>query len=136
MKVFVYGTLLSGFGNHIRFLEDREGAKLLGEGRTKPEFTMYNVGAFPGVMLEGDTSILGEIYEVSEEVATNLDYLEGVNFTNPEKGLYRRETITLQSGEEVLIYIFNNNYGRNMEVVESGDWRHFQETRKTLRKYG
>ena len=61
-RVFVYGTLLSGFGNHARLLAGR--SKMIGEAQTYAEYTMVSLGGFPGVIEGGDTSIQGEVYEV------------------------------------------------------------------------
>jgi len=130
-KVFVYGSLLKGFGNHC-LLED---AVFVGEATTKPEFTMVSLGAFPGVFLDGETPLQGEVYEVDTEQEDRLNGLEGVYKADPTQGLYRREFITLEDGtEDILIYIYNGSY-RDDAVVESGSWRQHCSERKAQR-YG
>lgn len=115
MRIFVYGSLLKGFSNHERLLTT---AKFVGYGETLPAYTLISLGSFPGMLDCGSTSIKGEIYDVTPEVAHRLDSLEG------HPTFYRRTSITLKDGIEVEVYILQEN-GRDLsgyEVVESGDW--------------
>ena len=129
-KVFVYGTLLSGFGNNILLSQ----AEFLHEAETFPEFTMVPLGGFPGVIMGGDTTIKGELYLIDKDCEASLDMLEGVDHDNPYYGLYRKELINLPDGEkDVLIYIFNDE-PRNLTIVEHGNWRKFIETERTNHK--
>lgn len=74
-KVFVYGTLKNGYGNHY-LLRD---SAFLGKGTTiEDHFTMFD-GGFPYVINEGRFHVRGEVYEVNNErVMESLDRLEGV----------------------------------------------------------
>ena len=87
-KVFVYGTLMKGERNH-HFLED---SKLLGASSVEG-YDMYNVGWFPAI-IRGDSRILGELYEVSQEDMPSIDALEG------EGSLYRRRC-EITKGNEI-----------------------------------
>ena len=58
--LFVYGSLLSGLHNHS--LLDNEEATLLGEATTPPEFSLLDLGSYPGLSLDGTTSVKGEVY--------------------------------------------------------------------------
>src|SRR4051812_27023287 len=71
--IFVYGSLMKGFGNHT-LLRD---ATFVKEGLTLPEYTLISLGSFPGVLPDGTTSIKGEVYEVNLKVRDRLDQLEG-----------------------------------------------------------
>jgi gamma-glutamylaminecyclotransferase len=73
-KVFVYGTLKKGFGNHPIL----SNAKFLGEAHTmEASFQMYSLGGFPAVTLEGNQRIIGEVYEVEDpSIISNMDELE------------------------------------------------------------
>lgn len=112
-KVFVYGTLKAGFGNH-HILEE---SKFLQVGETEPTFTMISLGGFPGILDFGTTSIKGEVYEVDKETLARLDRLEG----HPR--WYKRTPITLNDGFEVETYIYPSDLGYGKEVIESGSWR-------------
>ncbi len=71
-KVFVYGTLKKGWGNH-RLLE---GSTFLGVYETPKEFSLYD-GGFPYAFHGGGENIRGELYEVDDDTLKNLDRLEG-----------------------------------------------------------
>jgi len=117
--IFVYGTLLEGYGNHAHFLKGK--GRKLGGYTTEPEFTMYDVGYFPGVKHEGNTSIIGEVYEVDEETFQHIDGLEGYNPEAPQSGLYNRKQINTPWGE-AWIYIINHTFTQD-NIVASGSWR-------------
>ena len=76
-KVFVYGTLKSG--GEIRGLNQfGDGANIVGKAKTQyPDYEMSDLGAFPGVFLNGEFHIQGEVWEVSDDVAKQLDAIEG-----------------------------------------------------------
>jgi len=114
-KIFVYGTLMAGCGNH-RLLKD---SKFLQGGRTLPHFTMISLGGFPGVLPDGKNAIEGEVYEVSDQDLIHLDQLEG----HPD--WYRRTPTRLQDGTEVEIYLYPEAPPR-VHVIESGSWRQYR----------
>ncbi|MCK5612761.1 gamma-glutamylcyclotransferase [Candidatus Pacearchaeota archaeon] len=117
---FVYGSLLSGgegkregaFGNH-RVIED---AKFLGEHITDSDYTMLSLGGFPGVIENGDISIIGEVYEVTDEIFARLDMLEGY------PTFYGRKQIKTAYGT-AWIYLLPNGYLNKYAKVASGNWR-------------
>ncbi len=88
-KVFVYGTLKRGYGNH-RLLE---GSLFLGEALTKGEFTLYD-GGFPYLKENGFSQIKGELYQVDDETFERLDHLEGY----PSHYNRVETTVTLDKG--------------------------------------
>lgn len=112
-RVFVYGTLRQGQGNH-RLLENQQ---FIGTSRTEAIYEMIHLGGFPGVLRTGPASIRGEIYEVDDDALARLDRLEG----HPH--FYTREEIDIPGTERVWIYFYNNrNPSRENIVIESGDW--------------
>lgn len=129
--VSVYGSLREGMGNH-RLLES-ENSKLLGEFRTKPEYTLFSLGAFPGLLKNGNTSIVVEVYEVTDNVLKRLDGLEGYHEDDLEQSFYIRETINTPFGESY-IYFYNGNPG-NKEIVESGDWTEYRKNINYIARY-
>ena len=71
-RVFVYGTLKSGFRNHY-LLEDCE---FFGDATTVPTYKMIENG-FPVIMPDPEGKPLaGEIYAVDDETLARLDQLE------------------------------------------------------------
>jgi gamma-glutamylcyclotransferase (GGCT)/AIG2-like uncharacterized protein YtfP len=77
IRVFVYGTLKQGHGNH-RLLAQ---SKFLGRCVLTGPFRLISLGGFPGLVEVGesdeDQDISGEVYQVSEDVLQSLDMLEG-----------------------------------------------------------
>ena len=120
-KVFVYGSLLSGLGNHGLLSE----SKLVGITKTPKSFNMLDLGSFPGVIEEREgKAIIGEVYEVDDMTFNRLDQLEGYNKNNPTRGLYDRMIIETEFGEAYM-YTYNNHYGGGDNIVEDGDWRKY-----------
>lgn len=121
-KVFVYGSLLSGLGNHGLLI----GSTKLGETKSPKLFSMLDLGWFPGVILEDEDpiEIKGEVYEVDDNTLKRLDRLEGFVSTNPKFGMYDRIEIDTEFGKS-FIYVYNNRH-RGANKVNNGDWRiHF-----------
>lgn len=121
-KVFVYGTLLKGFGNH-RLMST---SKYLGNA-TLEGFDMFSLGAFP-VISPGKGRIAVELYEVDEGVMSSLDRLEGY------PTFYNRMKVDIPGQEDqAWIYFMENpqeNYGKyrggQLEKVESGSWKAYR----------
>lgn len=112
----VYGTLRKGYGNH-RLLKN---SKYLGTEKTTPNYEMYNVGWFPA-LVPGNESVVIEVYEVDDpHTMASLDRLEGANRSNPERGMYRAETIETSHGIAD-IYIWNSSVS-GLKKIESGDF--------------
>jgi gamma-glutamylaminecyclotransferase len=86
--LFVYGTLKRGGSNHA-FLS---GQQLLGVVHTPPGFTLFSLGAYPGMIPspEDREGVLGELWSVDDACLAKLDELEGL-----AEGLYRRAAIPL-----------------------------------------
>jgi gamma-glutamylcyclotransferase (GGCT)/AIG2-like uncharacterized protein YtfP len=117
VRVFVYGSLKRGHGNHV-VLSD---AHYVGMGAVTLSGRMVDLGAFPGVIRQRDAAhyeVKGEIYEVDEDTLNALDYLEG----HPR--FYRRDKYKTANGIRVWMYTLPDaeSYDR-CEYVESGIWR-------------
>lgn len=110
INVFVYGSLKKGYGNHENHLGDQKFVK-----EVKIEgFDMYSVGAFPAIV-DGTTTIHGEMYKVSGEAFKALDRLEG--YPNH----YNRKLVKSTTGEEAWIYFYKKP-PFNQKKIESGFW--------------
>lgn len=123
-RVFVYGTLLVGQVNH-RLLAD---ARLLGAWRTPPCFTLYDLGAYPGVARGGATAIAGEVFAVDRACLGRLDRLE----EHPR--LYRRESIPTPYGR-AWIYLYRGRRA-DRRAIAGGDWRAYAADPDSYRAAG
>jgi len=119
---FVYGTLKKGFYNNS-ILEDSPTAEFVKEIMTEPKYTMIDLGAFPGVIENGETSIIGELWSVSDDqTKRRLDMLEGY-VPNRIGNLYNKKVISMDD-KNINIYIYNTNkYSSNKRIIESGVWK-------------
>lgn len=118
-NIFVYGSLRKGMGLNPVL----SSSVLLGTVQTLPKYTMYDLGAFPCITKDGDSSITGDVYRVDGGVLSQLDVIEGV------PNLYVRDEIETED-----IYIDNVGklyayYWASEEVqmideykIHSGDW--------------
>ncbi|MBO9649825.1 MAG: gamma-glutamylcyclotransferase [Variovorax sp.] len=117
--VFVYGTLRRGGSNDIsRFSPPPE---RVGDGEIAG--TLFDLGAYPGAVLGGQTRIKGEIYRIAPALEVQLDALEEVK---PDgSGEYiRREVVVVVAGRSIgcLVYEIHPARIEGNPVIESGDW--------------
>ena len=111
-KVFVYGSLKVGYGNH-RVLN---GAEYVGVHKTlEPNWEMMSLGGFPGV-IRGKNLIEGEVYTVDDGGLERLDRLEG------NGSFYNREQIKTTAGV-VWMYVLMRDQPVNInkDRVEDND---------------
>ena len=131
-KIFVYGSLMRGLGNH-QFLV---GSKLLGTARCQDgKFEMLDLGSFPGLYeSQSGADAIGEVYLVDHDTLRRLDRLEGNGrfYTRVQRNV---EYTAL--GEEygwlceAWIYLLNEpkTYSRGLlqsrpsQLVAGNDWR-------------
>lgn len=55
------------------------GQRFLGEARTRPQYVLFDLGAYPGLVLSAEEgrAIHGELYEIDAGLITRLDRIEG-----------------------------------------------------------
>jgi len=123
-RVFVYGTLLRGEVNHQRLA----GAELLGDCRTEPCFTLFNLGAYPGLGRGGRTAVAGEVYRVDGAGLKFLDRLEDY------PRLYDRQLIPTPFGR-AWVYLYRGDLS-DRPVIRRGDWRAFAADPDSYRAAG
>lgn len=111
-KVFVYGTLKRGYGNH-RLMRN---ARFISEAVTGRKFQLQCNGGFPSLFNSTSSAgkVIGEVYEVGMETLESLDTLEGVSC-----GMYSRESIVVKlvGCESGLLRV--DTYFRNPEAISS-----------------
>ena len=135
--VFVYGTLRNGYRNHY-LLEER--SRFLGNAKSVCKYTMtaieyYEEGekfAVPLVSKSPQTKILGELYEISEEVLKDLDELEGhpkiytrkeAEFEIMEKNIKKASKETEKESKKIVrAWIYFNEKTKGKINVTSGDF--------------
>ena len=110
-RVFVYGTLKSGFSAHQLL----QAARFV-DGQFALNCALDDQGSFPGMVFEAGNRVWGEVYEVDDDTLQSLDHYEGV-----AHGLYRREEVELYDGSKALAYLFNRDHSGRPKV-ESGVW--------------
>jgi gamma-glutamylcyclotransferase (GGCT)/AIG2-like uncharacterized protein YtfP len=134
--VGVYDGLRKNGESHDLFMSK---ANYLGTFYTEPEFSLFSFSKkYPALSLGGSTSVLLEVYEVTEEILKTIDYYEGCNDIDPYMNIYNKAEIETPFGE-CIIYIYNRMVV-NKPLIESGDWFRFkkevrqriEETRKIV----
>ncbi len=112
-RVFVYGSLRRGQGNHGLL----DGARFAGEAETLPRWAMLDLGAFPGVV-PGCDRVRGEVYDVDAATLAALDRLEG----HPR--FYRRRPVELADGTRAAMYVLTRpDHYLDRPQIAGGDWR-------------
>ena len=126
-KIFVYGILKVGDGFAEQFDEVRISSK-----RATLKGTMISFGIYPGAILQGTKTIIGEIHEYSDflNVLHHFDTIEGCSGkTGLETDLYHRQVVKVDTDygqEDAWVYTINTGNPRTStdysKVVESGEW--------------
>lgn len=111
--VFVYGTLLTGQVNHHLLAQ----ATCLGPHRTSARYTLYLLGAYPGLVAHGQTAVTGEVYRVDRAGLCALDRLEDY------PRLYRRVLLPTPWGR-AWVYLYRGPIA-GRQAIPGGDWRGF-----------
>lgn len=117
MKVFVYGTLLTGESNHhvaAPFIQDRHPGVVKGR--------LYNTGSFPAAVLDPDGyEIEGEWFDVTENGLKRMDMLEGYRGEG-QRNFYDRVGVKdLHSGTEGYMYVWRE--ASNLPEIKGGSWK-------------
>lgn len=103
--------------------------KFIEYGKTLPEYHMINIkNSYPAIITGGETSIIGEIWEIVPRTLIYLDSIAEHPFN------FRREIITLSNDDKVYIYIMNRwKTPTKEEYILSGNWIQWK-MEKRLRK--
>ena len=115
-KVFVYGTLRTGDvrSGVLSDMQLQGQAKFIKETTTSSRYTLVDLGAFPGLIEGGDTSVVGEIWEIDHYTKQYLDLMEGVPL------LYQDKPVKIDDEEDIFAYFLVNP--RGYPEIKSGDW--------------
>ena len=111
MKVFVYGSLKRG--NNVRGMHFFQDAVRVGQAQTTAGiYSMLDLGSFPGVILDGQQDINGEVYVIDELILSQLDAIEGY----PD--FYDRTEVDTTEGKAMMYFLpneFAEDYDKNEE---------------------
>ena len=119
--VFVYGTLRKG--------EARDINRLLPAprwvGRACVPGVLYDLGAYPALLLDVAGSVHGEVYKISPELESLLDQIEevwpqqGAEYCKRERAVQLKET-----AESVVCLVYEMALDRisGLSVIACGDW--------------
>ena len=113
IKVFVYGSLKQGFGNHGCL----RGSDYVGTDTLTGDYKMVSLGGFPGVThSDGEHTIHGEVYNVDLDGLAALDCLEG------NGSFYTRARLRLDSDTECWVYLLPYDEYGHMDPILTGVW--------------
>lgn len=117
--VFVYGTLRRGGCNDITRL--KPSPQWLGCAVVRG--TLYRLGRYPGLLLLGPDTVVGEVYAITAALEARLDAIEGIR-PGPEDEYHKREVDVELRGRTLrcLIYEINPAYIGPASRIAHGDW--------------
>lgn len=123
IKVFVYGTLRKGEGNHRLLAE----ATCLAE-QCWTEGQLYDTGfGYPAMKISSSTYVYGELYSITESELNRLEQLEGYR-VDGENNLYNRiqQTVYTDSGKVVAFMYVANKETLLRSRISNGDWKEYR----------
>lgn len=123
--VAVYGSLRKKQSNYEYYLSS---STYKGTFSTEPEYTLHSLTYYPGLKLNGNHSIVMEVYEVDKEILQDLNKLEGYSSVK-KSTFYDRIEINTPWGK-AFTYIYVNELLKE-SIVESGDWCKFKNEEKS-----
>ena len=113
MKVFVYSSLKRG--NKVRWMHFFQDAVRVGQAQTTAGiYSMLDLGSFPGVILDGQHDINGEVYVIDETILAQLDAIEGY----PD--FYNRTEVETTEGK-AMMYFLPNEFAEDYEKNEDSN---------------
>lgn len=131
-RVGFYDVLRKGLQGHNVV----EKLKYVGSFHTKPSYKLYDLGSNCGMTLNGSSSVLIEVYEVTEKDLENLDKLKVCFSKDLKKNTFNRETISSPYGE-IIVYIYNienievsNNTKNKQNLIHTSDYKDYYESKK------
>lgn len=115
-RIFVYGTLLKGEGNH-RLITSQQ---FEGEGYIRG-FNLYDLGYYPGIRPSGHPEhvVYGEAYLIDDRTLEKVNELEG------EGSLYLLQYTDVTMGDKTVtagVYVYNY-LCRKSSRIHSGCWK-------------
>lgn len=117
--VFVYGTLRKGDDNDITCLQPSP--RFVGLAHVRG--TLYHLGQYPGLRLEGSTKVVGEVYEITSDLEKVLDEIEFIYPQQSDEYFKKSIAVQVAGGRlDCLVYVINPSYALGKPVLAGGDW--------------
>ena len=119
LYVFVYGTLRRGQVNDINRLQPAP--RWIGQGCIQG--TLVDLGWYPGLLLQGQTPVQGEVYEVMPTLLAHLDEIEGLLPT--PNGEYVRREVSVLCDTGLLacwVYEVTPSFAQGRTPIMASDW--------------
>lgn len=120
--VFIYGSLRNGCERSmsVRFPEAKFTAAATVNG------SLYDLGDYPGLLLsETDSPVMGEVYEVDDELLQELD-----DFEVSSNYLRRQVEISLGNQRQIgWTYEPDPEFYSLRTLIKSGDWLEYAKTK-------
>ncbi|MFL6284189.1 MAG: gamma-glutamylcyclotransferase [Pyrinomonadaceae bacterium] len=120
--VFVYGTLRQGGMRAMPCIFPD--SKFIGKANVGG--SLYDFGTYPGLLLdETHSPVVGEVYEVGEEILNRLDDIESSSY-------YSRKQVEVSLGERSAVcwvYEPDSELYPRRTLITSGDWIEYAGTK-------
>lgn len=118
-RLFVYGHLRRGQVGYER-LGLAQHVQWLGEAQVHGR--LYDLGDYPGLVLEGEGRVQGELLAFNDPVLwASLDEYEDCDPENPDASEYRRVEIELLGAGRAWTYVYNRPVG-DLALIAGGRW--------------
>lgn len=112
IRLFVYGTLLTGERDHA-LLRD---AEPLGPAVTRPLYSLFEAGVYAALAAGGSTAVRGELYLVARETVLAIDVAREVPV------LFQRARVSLEDATDADAYVMPRENVRGMRRLRRGNW--------------
>ena len=117
--VFVYGTLRCGDDNDITRLKPEP----VFVGSAVITGTLYDLGAYPGIRLDGEGLVQGEVYAIAPELEVQLDEIEELYPQQRDEYFKRIVPVAVQERTfACIVYEINPKYVVGRAILPGGDW--------------
>ncbi|MEJ8546808.1 gamma-glutamylcyclotransferase family protein [Brevibacillus borstelensis] len=137
LPVFVYGSLLPGFGNHNMYVKPY--SHTLQPAVVRGHLYHFSAG-YPGLLRSESGTVKGALLtfssDVYEEALAGLDELEDYFGPGDPRNEYERivaSAMTIAEGEEVQAFLYRyakEDWARREGIyIPSGDWRRYMQYR-------
>ena len=117
--VFVYGTLRCGDDNDITRLKPEP----VFVGSAVITGTLYDLGAYPGIRLDWEGLVQGEVYAIAPELEVQLDEIEELYPQQRDEYFKRIVPVAVQGRTfACIVYEINPKYVIGRAILPGGDW--------------